>query len=59
MRGTHNANMAIHCCYLLVRTRFQKLARDYLLYSQHDTIFTSDTDSCSSILDRLGCIFHL
>ena len=58
-KETHNANMAIHRCYSLVRTRLQKLAGDDLLDGQDHTILASDADGRSSVLDCLDRILDL
>jgi hypothetical protein len=51
--------MSVNGCNAFVRSRFEQLAGDNLLHSQHDAIFTSDANRRSTILDRLHRIFDL
>jgi hypothetical protein len=57
--GRHNAHVAVHSCYPLVRAGLEQLAADELLQSEYDAILALDADRCATILYCLNRVFDL
>ena len=57
--GRHNAHVAVHSCYPLVRAWLEELAADELLESEYDAILALNANRCATVLDRLDRVFDL
>lgn len=51
--------MSVYACYPLVASGLEQFGTDDLLTCQHDTMLGSDTDTGTTILNRLHSIFDL
>jgi hypothetical protein len=56
---TYDPDVPIHSRYSLVGARFQQFAGDDFLHSEHYSVFASDANSGTTVLDRFHCIFDL
>jgi hypothetical protein len=57
--GTYGTHVSVDCCDPLIGSSLQQLACDDLLNCEHNTIFASNSNRRSTILNCLYCVFDL
>lgn len=57
--GTYSTHVSVDCCDTLIGPSLQQLACNDFLHREHNTIFASNSNRGSTILNSLYCIFDL